>query len=99
MRAWVQRIINGTERVLKFKGGLDSKDQVKYFIKRQLGGMTKIRPLAFNHAKWFTSRNISKCYETFKDPCLELGFDVPIPLSEYDPLESLSKEIEVIQPE
>jgi hypothetical protein len=93
VRGWVQQMIAGTELENKFKDGIVTDRWVKLFIKEQLGGMTKIRPLEFNRAKWFTSKNIQKYYELFKDGCLDLGLAVRAPLSEFNPLEPLSQEI------
>jgi hypothetical protein len=99
VRAWVQQMITGTDLALKFKDGVVGMDWVRYFVKHQLGGMTKVTPLEFNRAKWFTSKNVRKYYDMYKDCCLELGFAVPAPQGEYNPLEPLSQEIIVIKPE
>ena len=99
IRAWVQRMIEGTPHQLKFKDGIVTMDWVRYFIKHQLGGMSKITPLEFNRAKWFTSKNIQKYYEIYRDTVLELKLASLAPESEYNPLEPLSQEIIHTKPE
>ena len=57
---------------------------VRYFIKHQLGGMSKIIPLEFNRAKWFTSKNIQKYYEIYRDTVLELKLAMTAALARLD---------------
>ena len=62
-----------------------------------MGGMSKITPLEFNRAKWFTSKNIRMYYEIYRDTVLELDLAVRAP--EYNPLEPLSQEFVITKPE